>query len=140
MTALETVQAQQRFSAARVAVLGTVSRSGDPHLVPVTFALAAGAVVFAIDHKPKTTTELRRLQNIEGNPRVSFLAHEYDDEWSRLWWVRVDATAEILTAGEQYQNALDTLLRKYSQYRSVPPTGVVVSARIAKLVGWTAAP
>ena len=140
MSALDEVVALQRFSAARVTVLGTVAGSGQPHLVPVTAAVAEATVVFAVDSKPKTTVRLRRLRNIAENPRVSFLADEYDDDWARLWWVRVDAVAEILRAGPRHEAALDVLAAKYHQYRTSRPAGVVVSARITGIVGWAARP
>ena len=93
--------AREKFLASPVARLATASPAGVPHLVPVTFACVAGAddwLVFAVDHKPKTTTRLRRLANIESNPSVTFLVDEYDDDWSRLWWVRADAQARLLGA------------------------------------------
>ncbi len=100
-------QCRDRLTAARVARLGTVSAAGEPHLVPVTFAVidagsavgdppadgGAELIVFAVDHKPKSTTALRRLDNIAANPRVAFLVDHYDDDWDRLWWVRADAIA-----------------------------------------------
>ena len=106
-----TAVARDRFLAARVARLATVSGSGEPHLVPVTFAVipamlsgtveptaaeSTELIVFAIDHKPKSTTALRRLDNIAANPRVAFLVDVYDDNWDRLWWVRADASAGVM--------------------------------------------
>ena len=57
-------EARARFVGARVARLATVSAAGVPHLVPVTFAVIGERIVFAIDDKPKSTTRLRRLDNI----------------------------------------------------------------------------
>src|SRR4051794_4566263 len=34
-------------------------------------------IVFAVDHKPKSTTALRRLDNIAANPQVCFLVDRY---------------------------------------------------------------
>ncbi len=108
--------ARDRFLAARVARLATVSESGAPHLVPVTFAVIPATlsgiveptaaestelIVFAIDHKPKSTTALRRLDNIAANPRVAFLVDVYDDNWDRLWWVRADASAGVIDREQQ---------------------------------------
>ena len=68
-------EALDRFRAARVARLATVSAAGAPHLVPVTFAVSPApgppVVVIAVDHKPKTTVNLRRLRNITATGRVS---------------------------------------------------------------------
>jgi PPOX class probable F420-dependent enzyme len=122
-------------------------------LVPVTFALlnhgspppTAGAdpaqdsIVFAVDHKPKSTTALRRLDNIAANPRVALLVDRYDDDWDRLWWVRADAVADVVE-GVQRAAAIAALRVKYEQYKNMPPGGVVVSCRVTRWSGWQAAP
>ena len=78
--------------AARVARLATVSATGQPHLVPVTFAVDGDMIYTAVDHKPKTTTRLRRLANIAANPQVTLLADHYADDWDQLWWPAPTAT------------------------------------------------
>ena len=50
----------------------------------------------AVDEKPKRTHRLQRLRNIEVNPRVEVLIDHYDDDWSRLWWVRLRGSARIV--------------------------------------------
>jgi PPOX class probable F420-dependent enzyme len=139
MVTLAEQVARQRFAAERTAVLGTVAADGGPHLVPVTFALTDDCVVFAVDHKPKRTVELHRLENIRRNPVVSFLAAEYDDDWQHLWWVRLDARAWVAMDALQdnrYEPGLDALAAKYSQYRQLRPSGVVVIADITGVTGW----
>ena len=89
-------QARQRFAAAPVARLATVGLAGQPHLVPVTFVLDGDHVYTAVDAKPKTTTNLRRLRNIGRDPRVAVLADHYEADWDRLWWARADGLASIL--------------------------------------------
>jgi PPOX class probable F420-dependent enzyme len=146
-------EAARRFRGARVARLATVGADGAPHLVPVTFGVidAPGAgdgagrsdpaelIVFAVDHKPKSTTALRRLDNIAANPRVAFLVDAYADEWDKLWWVRADALAQV--AGEPVRSsAIPALRAKYPQYERVPPTGVVVAATVTTWSGWQASP
>lgn len=128
------------FESARVARLATVGRAGEPHLVPVTFAViepapAAAMIVFAVDHKPKSSAALRRLDNIAGNPQVAFLVDRYCDDWDQLWWVRADAGATVID-GELRHRALVALTTKYAQYEQVPPSGVVVGAAVTKWTGW----
>ena len=129
--------ALQRFLLAHVAVLGTVTPDGGPHLVPVTFVLVGRSVAFAIDHKPKTTARLRRLANIQHQPRVSFLVHHYSPDWSELWWVRVDARHEDLPDGPHRTTLIEALGDKYPEYRRVVPT-VIVSSTIERVVAWAA--
>jgi PPOX class probable F420-dependent enzyme len=134
-------QARERFLAARVARLATADASGVPHLVPVTFVCIADrdqdVLAFAVDHKPKTTNRLRRLANIAANPSVCFLVDEYDDVWTRLWWVRADARARLLD-GVLGDRALAALRDKYEPYRRQPPAGPVVGARVTRWSGWRA--
>lgn len=134
--------ARERFLAAPVARLATADPSGVPHLVPVTFAGVSGdadLLVFAVDHKPKTTIRLRRLANIAANPSVCFLVDEYDDDWARLWWVRADARAEVLE-GTARDAALEALAARYRQYSERVPRGPVVGARVVLWSGWSAQP
>jgi PPOX class probable F420-dependent enzyme len=129
---LDREEARRRFLAARVARLGTVSAVGQPHLVPVTFAGVDDTVVFAVDAKPKAGTDLRRLRNIRANPRVSLLVDHYDEDWSRLWWVRADGVARIIERG----GSVDGLVAKYPQYRDQPPAGPVVEVTVTRWSGW----
>jgi len=129
---LDPARARDRFAAARVARLATVSDDGQPHLVPVTFAVSGDEIVFAVDHKPKTTHALRRLTNIAGNPAVSFLADHYDEDWTRLWWVRADGLATIEESGP-----VPALVAKYPQYAEHPPGGPVVRTRVSRWSGWS---
>ena len=70
----------------RVARLGTADRAGQPLVVPVCYVFDGRACFSAIDGKPKrvAAARLRRVRNIEENPRVSLTVDRYDEEWSRL--------------------------------------------------------
>lgn len=133
---LDEGEARRRFAGARVARLATVDASNAPHLVPVTFAVLGDEVVFAIDAKPKSTTDLRRLRNIAGNPRVSLLVDHYDDDWTRLWWVRADGTAAVHTDDAHRREPLAALEGKYPQYTETPPAGPVVRIAVTAWRGW----
>ena len=130
-------ECRTRFAAERVARLGTLGPDGGPHLVPITFALVADQLVFAIDHKPKTTPQLARLRNLRRDPRVTVLADHYADDWSTLWWVRIDGLATEVTGSER-ERAVEELVVRYRQYRETRPDGPVVSVRITRLQGWSA--
>jgi PPOX class probable F420-dependent enzyme len=128
----------QRFASATVARLATVGSTGAPHLVPITFALLdERTLVTAVDHKPKRTTALRRLANIEANPQVSVLADHYEDDWERLWWVRADGRARMEKAAPT--GAAEALARRYEQYRARPPGGPFIVVEIQRFSGWSAA-
>jgi PPOX class probable F420-dependent enzyme len=112
--------------------LATVSESGQPHLVPVVFALVGERIYTAVDRKPKRTNALRRLANIAANPRVAVLVDRYDDDWDALWWVRADGLATIGEAG------VDALVAKYPHYRAQPPPGPVIAIDVSRWSFWAA--
>lgn len=128
---------RELLGSARVARLGTASRDGRPHLVPVTFALIGDRLVTAIDRKPKSTSRLRRLRNIDANPRACVLVDHYDDDWRQLWWVRVDGLAAVLEGPDDREEAVAALSGKYPQYRDDPPVGPVIVVEIAVWTGWS---
>jgi PPOX class probable F420-dependent enzyme len=103
----------------RVARLGTVARDGRPHLVPVSYALVDGRFFVSVDEKPKRSTRLARLRNIEQDRRVSLLVDRYDDDWRQLAWVRVDGEALVVERGEAWPEAVEGLRRRYEQYREM---------------------
>ncbi|MDQ4129734.1 MAG: TIGR03668 family PPOX class F420-dependent oxidoreductase [Actinomycetota bacterium] len=129
---------RQRVFEARVARLATVRPDGRPHVVPVTFALEGDRFVTAIDHKPKTTTALQRLKNIEARPVASVIVDHYEDDWSRLWWVRGDGTAEILHEGSTRERAITQLVEKYAPYEDDPPQGPVIVVTVERWASWSA--
>lgn len=131
---MEPSEARERFAGARVARLATVAAGGMPHLVPVTFAVEGDTVVIAVDHKPKRTTDLKRLRNIEAEPRVSLLADHYAEDWDRLWWVRADGAARVVRAG----GPVGALVAKYPQYAARPPAGPVIVVTVHSWRGWAA--
>jgi len=136
MAAVERTEALERLATARSGHLATVRPDGRPHVVVVTFAVVGDTVVTAIDHKPKTTERLQRLVNIEANPAASFLVDHYDDDWDRLWWVRVDGTATIHQKDERWVTATDALAARYPPYRDRPPEGPVIAISPEHVIGW----
>ncbi|HET9411082.1 MAG TPA: TIGR03668 family PPOX class F420-dependent oxidoreductase [Candidatus Dormibacteraeota bacterium] len=135
---MDEAEIRRRLGEARVAHLATTAADGKPHLVPICFVLMADEIFFAVDHKPKRTTDLKRLRNIAANPNVAVLADHYEEDWSRIWWVRVDGHARVLAPGEVSERAVDALSARYVQYRRARPGGPVVSVRIDRLSGWSA--
>lgn len=136
MTNSSTVDLPERVRGARVGRLATADREGKPHVVPFCFAVTREVIVTAVDQKPKTTTALRRLANIAGNPAVSIIVDEYSDDWTELWWVRIDGHARVIDSGPRYEDALDVLATKYPQYRTDRPHGPVIIIEPTGLRAW----
>jgi PPOX class probable F420-dependent enzyme len=135
-----TPQDRARVAAARVARLATVRADGTPHIVAVTFALDNDIVVSAVDHKPKRTQQLQRLRNLEERPTASLLVDHYEDDWSKLWWVRLDLDVEIVRDGPRRTGLLEPLIRKYADYRVTAPRGPVLVMAVRSTTSWSASP
>ena len=121
MPSLDDVRAA--LEVARHGYLSTASADGDPHLQPVVFQVVEASIYIAIDEKPKTTLRLRRLTNIESNPRFALLVDHYDDDWDQLWWILLRGPAEVLWPSawdaEEAATVIDALRAKYPQYESM---------------------
>jgi PPOX class probable F420-dependent enzyme len=135
---IEAEAAKRRLGSARVAVLATVSAAGRPHVVPFTFALDGDVIYSAVDAKPKSSRDLRRLSNIRRDPRVAVLADRYDDDWTALWWVRADGEAAIIDDPAEMTGPLRLLAGRYPQYQASPPAGPVIAIVVTRWTGWSA--
>ncbi|HUF52820.1 MAG TPA: TIGR03668 family PPOX class F420-dependent oxidoreductase [Dehalococcoidia bacterium] len=119
MPANFTPEEEAFIRAQRVARLATADASGQPFAVPIVFTLLRGFLYTAIDEKPKSGRPLRRLRNIEENPRVAVIVDRYDDDWSQLAWVLIRGKTAIVTDGAEKSDALAGLREKYPQYESM---------------------
>lgn len=131
---------RELVAGADVARLATVRPDGRPHLVPITFALDGDRIVTAVDRKPKSTRDLQRLTNIRHDPRVSVLVDHYQQDWSGLWWVRIDGEAEIVEDLADEPAALEALVERYRPYRDDRPEGPLIVVRPTAWRGWSASP
>jgi PPOX class probable F420-dependent enzyme len=130
---------RRRVARAAVGRLATIDERGRPHLVPFCFALEGDVLYSAVDEKPKRTQRLKRLENIRLHPDVAVLVDHYEDDWSRLWWVRLRGSARVIEEGPERERALALLREKYAQYRSEPPRGAVIVVSVEEWRGWSAA-
>ena len=126
-----------RLTAARVARLATIDPDGRPHLVPIVFVLEGETLYSAVDRKPKRSSTLRRIENARVRPDVTILVDHYEDDWGRLWWVRLRGRARVLDEGDERAHALTLLARKYPQYRREPPDGPVLAVDVTDVREWT---
>jgi PPOX class probable F420-dependent enzyme len=129
-------QARDRFTRARIARLASADALGRPHVVPIVFAVSGDELITAVDWKPKSSTTLRRIRNIEENPQVSVLVDHYDEDWGQLWWARADGTASV----RENHPLLDALMAKYPQYQGRPPGGSLIAVQVQRWSGWATSP
>ena len=137
--ALDPAAQRSLLADAPVARLATLRPDGTPRLVPITFVLLDGLICSAVDDvKPKTTTRLARLADVERDPRVGVVVDHYADDWSELWWVRADGEAVVMAAAAATEG-LAALVHRHPQYRSMPPAGPLLAVRVTQWSGWSAA-
>jgi PPOX class probable F420-dependent enzyme len=140
---MEDEEAVARLASARVARLATVRPDGRPHVVPLVFALVdrvdGPAAYWAVDGKPKAGPSLQRITNLEANPTAELLADGYEEDWSRLWWVRASVTGREVLDPDEREEALAALVEKYPQYRAERPDGRIFCLELTGVRGWSGA-
>lgn len=126
---------------ARVGVLSTIDPDGRPNAVPFVFALDGDSLYSTVDRKPKSTTQLRRLDNIRARPdQVTVLVDHYEEDWTRLWWVRLRGRGRVVDDGADLERAVALLGAKYEQSREAAPQGPAIVIDVAEWRGWSARP
>jgi PPOX class probable F420-dependent enzyme len=134
---VRTATARDRLARAPVGRLATIDPDGRPNLVPFCFALEGETLYTAVDEKPKRSRRLQRVENIRLRPPVTVLVDHYEEDWSRLWWVRLRGKGRVLGETDERDRALALLTAKYEQYRVQPPSGPVIAIDIEEWRGWS---
>lgn len=135
---LDREDALRRAAAADHGVLATLHATRGADLVPACFAIEAGWVAVPVDSvKPKGSTALGRIRNLERDPRATLLVEQWDpDDWSRLWWVRLLLVRE--DAPPELRDPLEAgLRRRYRQYATARFVELL-TFRIDHVGGWSA--
>lgn len=102
------------------------------------FAVDGATLYTAVDRKPKASRTLRRIENARARPDVTVLVDHYEEDWGRLWWLRVRGRARVLDEGEESERALALLIAKYPQYRDEPPAAPVLAVDVVEVREWSA--
>ncbi len=125
---------------ARVAHLGLVDDHGRPRVLPITFAQADGAIVSAIDDKPKraTSREIARVRWLRSRPQGALTVDHYEDDWTRLAWVQLLGRVDVVEA-DAADRELAALAAKYEPYRTRPVPGPVLRLVPQRAIWWRAA-
>ena len=137
---------RQRLDGWPVARLASIGADGRPHQVPIVFARIGDCLWSPIDGKPKSGRGLVRVRNLRAHPNVSLLLDEYTNDWTRLWWIRIDATASVVQPEApdrdlKFAAALEALREKYEQYRDVPVVqdpAILLAFEPTRMHSWSA--
>lgn len=136
---LERAEAMRRAATADHGVLATLNGTRGADLVPACFAIDGDELAIPIDAvKPKGSTALGRVRNLQRDPRATLLVEHWDpDDWSRLWWVRMLLVRSEVSA--ERVAILERALRdRYVPYRDRAFVEVL-AFRIEHVIGWEAA-
>jgi PPOX class probable F420-dependent enzyme len=135
------------LSAARRAVLATIAPDGRPRLVPICHAVDPDRpVVFTpLDRKPKRGTDpmaLGRVRDIAADSRVTLLVDRWDEDWSRLAWLRLDGRAAIVDPHDPRHPTIVAALRgRYPQYeRQRLEDRPILEVVVEHVVRWSGSP
>jgi PPOX class probable F420-dependent enzyme len=123
----------------RVARLATVDNAGRPLVLPICYVLAGETLYSPIDAKPKRlpVQRLKRLRNIQGNPHVALVIDDYSEDWNQLAHVILHGTADILTSGAAFEQAIAALRQKYPQYQHMPiQDNPMIAVQLTRVVSW----
>ena len=118
--------------------LAFLDDAGRPRVLPVTYALAGGAVWSAIDQKPKRPGEPARVRYLRRRPEAALCVDRYEDAWERLAWVQLLGRVEVVPA-EEAEPALAALAAKYPQYGESRPPGPLLRVAVERALFWRAA-
>lgn len=111
---------QQFIQEQRVARLATTDAQGQPFVVPICYAFDGLCFYSALDEKPKSVApaRLKRVRNIQANPRVALVIDEYTEDWSHLAYIQIRGRADLLPEGTAaHVSAIRLLRAKYPQYQ-----------------------
>jgi PPOX class probable F420-dependent enzyme len=136
---LDREDALARAGATDHGTLATINRTGAPDLVPACFAIVDQWLVVPIDSvKPKGSSALGRVRNLERDPRATLLLEHWDNlDWSRLWWVRLTLVRSAPDSALA-DRLLEALRGRYAQYATAP-FSALLCFRIERVSGWEAA-
>lgn len=128
---------------ARVARMATSDQYARPHVIPIVFVYDHPYLYTPIDSKPKKVGDwrhLRRVQNVVTNGRASVLIDAWDEDWSKLRYVLLEGTADVLESGNERDHALALLEKKYPQYTQLPlGDAPVIRVTVERRAEWSGA-
>lgn len=109
----------------RVARMATADAAGQPHVIPIVFAIDGRALYTPLDEKPKRVAprQLKRVRNLLANPQIAIVVDHWDEDWTRLAWVMVSGRGQVVEEGEAHAAGVRLLQEKYPQYGAMPLDG-----------------
>ena len=129
----------------RRAVLATIAPDGQPRLVPICFVIDGDPPILytPIDDKPKRDDDpltLARVRDIAADSRVTILVDRWDEDWTRLAWLRGEGRASLLqpdASPAQHVAVVAALRAKYPQYATHRlEARPLIRIEFDRVIGW----
>ena len=141
------IHIKTKINKARLARLATVDRGCKPHVIPVVFVLDNdhNCYFIPIDDKTKQgrPENLKRVKNIQENPNVALLIDEYNEDWTKLYFIMIRGKGSILGGKKLEQNEMSLLKKahgllydKYNQYQTTGIGKYVIMVIPQKVTTW----
>ena len=132
---------------AKVARLATADLECKPHLVPIVFVFDndLNCYFIPIDEKTKRAgpENLKRVKNIQENPKVALLIDEYNEDWTKLYFIMIQGKASIVGGKKLEQNEMQLLEKahkllcnKYPQYQKISVGEYLIMIMPHKVIAW----
>ena len=107
---IEDVYFRNIINKARVARLATVDSECKPYLIPVVFVFDNDRNCYFIPINEKTKRSrpenLKRIRNLQQNPNIALLIDEYNEDWTKLYFIMVQGKGSILGGKKLDQNEM----------------------------------
>jgi PPOX class probable F420-dependent enzyme len=128
----------------------TLAADGRARPLPIAFAFTDAPerliLYTALDEKPKSVSDprmLARVRDIGTRPRVAVLVDRWDEDWTRLAWLRLEGTAMLLeptdSPSREHTKAVGLLRGRYPQYETQKlELRPVIRIAVERVSGWSA--
>jgi coenzyme F420-0:L-glutamate ligase/coenzyme F420-1:gamma-L-glutamate ligase len=131
----------------RIGRLATVDLECKPHVIPVVFVFDndRNCYFIPIDEKTKRSRpeNLKRVKNIQENPNIALLLDEYNEDWTKLYFIMIRGKGSILGGKKLEQNEMlilekahKLLCDKYPQYKKIGIGKYLIKIMPQKVVVW----
>jgi PPOX class probable F420-dependent enzyme len=95
--------------------------------------------------RPSKPEKLKRVKNIQANPNIALLIDEYNEDWTKLYFVMIQGRASLISnkKGEQenellllLEKAHKLLSEKYHHYQKIGIGEYVIMIYPQKIMTW----
>ena len=127
-----------------VARLALITRDNLPDAMPIVLARDNDTLFSPIDGKPKSSSKLARIRNIQANGNTMLLIDHYSRDWEKLGWFKLVCVSHIVFNPPNVNFYENILMEKYNQYEtteisysSTDKTFIIFNIQLVKWWGFS---